>query len=954
MIDPNQQRIAHLQETLTDVYESLHAIEQTLISENDPLNKLRYQGYVAEKKQQKLAFENELRDLGIDPSAFLKPFTPKNPYRGLAFFRLQDHANFFGREQITEDLKARVEKYRFIVLIGASGSGKSSVLQAGLQSVLEDSWLVLNTRPSIDPFKELSHSIIPLRYSGAEQDEALSVLPEKLSKGVISLADVLEMTRRKQDKAQLLLIIDQFEELYTQNTESVQTAFIQCLQTLLQATAQSLPIKLLLAYRADFTGFVIGSFGDLLNKEGALFLDRMSETELYDAIERPALNSGVQLEAGLLKRIVADVGEESGRLPLLQFALSELWEKQANRYLTHQAYTDIGGIEQALAKHADVVLNQYKNQENEIRRIFMQLIRFGEGTADTRQVVTQTRVTDWQLVSELANHRLVITQQDEKDATCTVELIHEALIKHWQPLRAWIDADRKFRVWQEGLRRDMQDNALLRDTRLAVAQEWLNERNTELLAEEKAFIQASIAEKQREEARQLRQKQAWTVAILIFLAVALGLSALAMWKWQESEQSLVQIQQKELEINQKKIEVQEKFTQSKMNQSRMLAGFAEIELNKEHPITAMRLALEALPNASETYPERPAVAEAHDFLVRAMNRQHQGVFEHNDVVTTAIFNPDGKTFLTIVDKKGYIWNVETRQLIMVLSGHTDGVRSATYSPDGKRVVTASDDKTAVVWDAESGTRIATFKHTDSVRSATYSPDGKRVVTASDDKTAVVWDAESGMHIATLEHTDPVWSAMYSPNSKHVVTASHDSTAVVWDAESGTRIATLEHGNFVMSAMYSPNGKYVVTASVDNTAVVWDAKSGTRIATLKHTKEVLWSATFSSDGKRVVTTSLDKTAVVWDAESGTRIATLQHTYGVTSATYSPDNSHIVTASGNGSARLWLVPPDAIAYAKTMLPPRYSEDPRDAGIENFRLTCAERERFFLDEIPRCRRQ
>jgi len=887
---PHQARIQHLQENLNLVCALLSDIERARLLSSDPTEKVRYAEQIADKKQQKSAFEQELRELGVlDPRPTVSPL-PDNPYRGLAAFRAEDQANFFGREQVAQDLKKLVEQYHFVALIGASGSGKSSLLFAGLTPLLGDSWLVLDFRPKLRPFYQLSQTVIPARYDeGVAQDEAFTELPEKLAQQKIELGILLDAARNKHKKARLLLIADQFEELYTQTEASVRLAFVQCLLNAIEfANTHDAPLTILFSYRADFTGFAIASFGDLLNQQGKLFLDRMSQAELERAITEPALRAGVVLETGLLPRILEDVGQEAGRLPLLQFALRQLWEQQTNRCLTHQAYEAIGGIEQALATHANRALAGFDETEQQrIRQIFMQLVRFGEGTEDTRQVATQAHIADWELVKRLADQRLVMTGQDVDTQQQTVEVVHEALIRHWQPLQEWIQADRAFRLWQEGLRRDIQDNALLRDARLAVAREWLQQRELELPEAEQAFIRASIAQFEAEQAEKLRQRRHWTVFVMMFFVVALGLSGLAGWKWWLSEENL---------------------TLSIRNQSLMLSGLAEIELNKDHPATAIRLALEALPKYSETYPDRPFVAEAQDFLTRAINRQYQGIFEHDADVTEAMFSPSGTTILTISGKQAHLWDLNTRQRIYTLQEHTDDIRSAKFSFDGSRIITASKDKTARLWDAKTGKSLFTFSgHTDSLTSASFSPDGTIVITTSVDKTARIWDVKIGISLFVLDgHTKDITSAVFSPDGKKIVITTLDKTVRVWNVETGKQFLLLEgHMDVVWSASFSPDGKQIATTSADNTIRIWDSNIGKLLIVLEGHITAVMSASFSPDNSTIVTTSLlEGTARVWDVKTGNLLKILGEEHGkrMHAASFSP-NSKLIIAISDKFVYVW---------------------------------------------------
>ncbi len=233
-----------------------------------------------------------------------------------------------------------------------------------------------------------------------------------------------------------------------------------------------------------------------------LKLGPMNREELKAAVEKPAALLGVAIEEGLTERILEAVSSEPGNLPLLEFTLHELWAQQRDVQLTHAAYDYIGGIEAALAVYAEQVYSKLNQvQKEQTRRIFLQLVRAGEGTEDTRRVATLMEVgqENWGLVTHLACERLVVTGCNESTGKETVEIVHEALIREWGSLRQWIEQDREFCTWQEGLRTLMRqwdnsgrDNSkLLQAKRLVDAEEWFQKRPNELIAE-REYIQASL------------------------------------------------------------------------------------------------------------------------------------------------------------------------------------------------------------------------------------------------------------------------------------------------------------------------------------------------------------------------------------------------------------------------------------------------------------------------------
>ena len=234
--------------------------------------------------------------------------------------------------------------------------------------------------------------------------------------------------------------------------------------------------------------------------------------------------------------------------------------------------------------------------------------------------------------------------------------------------------------------------------------------------------------------------------------------------------------------------------------------------------------------------------------------------------------------------------------------YRDVVYDAVFSPDGARILTASWDKTAKLWDVASGRLIGVFAHQGPVNAAAFSPDGARILTASADKTAKLWDAATGKLIASFGHQDEVNAAAFSPDGARILTASADKSARLWDAASGKMITSFEHQATVYHGAFSPDGTRILTASKDRTAKLWDAASGKRIASFDH-QDAVYDVEFSPDGARILTASADGTANLWDAASGKRIASFDHRNAVNAAVFSPDGAQILTASADKTARLW---------------------------------------------------
>ncbi len=478
------------------------------------------------------------------------------PYRGLFHFGPGDAEYFFGRKSFITNLFQATQTRNFIPLLGASGSGKSSVVFAGLVPKLqqEGHWQFTHFRPGSDPFHALALALVPLYTTNLNETERLAQarqLANYLRDGDIPLADVVAQIQQNYPSERVLVIADQFEELYTLcPDETIRRNFLDKLTTF---PFERVGMVLVLTMRADFLGNALSyrPFADVLQNTD-LKLGPMNREELTEVIEKPAQKLGVTLEAGLVKRILDDVESEPGNLPLLEFALTELWQRRQGKELTHLAYTEIGEVQGALARHANEEYDKLSEaQREQVRRIFIQLVRPGEGTEDTRRLATKAELgaVNWALVKQLADARLVVTSRSEEAQVETVEVVHEALIRNWGELRGWMDTDRVFRAWQERLRAGMyqwqqiengdvtgwDESRLLRGTALAEAEEKLKQRPEDLSEGELFYIQVSVKLRDKEQRRRERVRRQ-TVYVYVLAGGSILILALGILiQWQNAE-----------------------------------------------------------------------------------------------------------------------------------------------------------------------------------------------------------------------------------------------------------------------------------------------------------------------------------------------------------------------------------------------------------------------------------
>ena len=847
-----------------------------------------------------------------------------SPFRSLQVFEPEDSWLFFGRDSETSELLTRLGRAPVLPVLGNSGSGKSSLIRAGLIPALQrgsfrsrgvgvNSWRIVVFRPSEAPFDYLAEALpaqITSQLTAKESADFIQHCRETLPLGGDALRNAIAAKAPRD--AHVLLVADQFEELFTlTHNQETRHRYIDALLSS-SRLGGSLSIHLIIVLRADFYAHCLEHAELSRCLEANLYnVPRMNPSQLRETIEKRLALASAHAEPGLIDSLLSDVGNEPGDLALLEHALGQLWDKRnPDGTITNSAYMEIGRLRGALGRHADEVCREIGDptEKHLIQKVFLELVQLGEGAQDTRRRVPKEALLRLgaptqmeQLLAQLASSRLIFTGGEGGENF--VEVSHEALIREWPALRQWLAENREdLRIerrlmesaeeWQK-LNRD--PGALLQGARLAQAEEWLH-KHAGAPALPLEFIQTSVEARaeaarkereaqQRELARQqelVREAQARASAErsaavrFRWFSVALAVLLLGSFAvvWFARHQQLIA-------------------------ESRALAAQAEQTFNQDHS-AALNLAVRAWRTAG-TSEAHLAVADSFPQLLATL----QG---HTGTVQSAVFSPDGQRILTASsDKTARLWNAANGQPLATLLGHTAPVRSAVFSPDDQRILTASEDKTARLWNAANGQLLATLQgHTGTVQSAVFSPDGQRILTASDDKTARLWNATNGELLATLQgHTGIVRTAVFSPDGQRVLTASSDSTVRVWNVAGGQPLATLQgHTLQVVSAVFSLDGQRILSASQDGTARVWNATSGQLLAILNGHNDAVWSAVFSPDGRHIVTASGDKRARVWNTADGQLLATLNgHTAAVSSAVFSPDGLHILTASDDRTAQVW---------------------------------------------------
>ncbi|MEZ2318171.1 MAG: caspase family protein [Microcoleus sp.] len=883
-------------------------------------------------------------------------FDRKNPYLGLSAFESEQEKYFCGREEAVKILITHLTNSRFIPVIGYSGSGKSSLIKAGL-------------------LPQLSRDRIP----GSSHWPVESFTPGKHPLG--KLVDVLA---RYRDQNQLFVIfIDQFEEVFTLcEDEAERQSFIRLIAEEMNDSGRK--SRMIIAIRGDFL-IRCTNYPDVLNlinhiPPSTYIVKSLGIEELPEAIEKPAQLHGVKFERGLVSQIAQDVAGQPGALPLLQYALKELWRVCIEKpefpepLLTRKGYEDIGGVQGALENRANAIYQSLSEGDRLfVRKLFMELVQLGEGTEVTRRRVDWGRVKDIADSAEQldrvigllagAQQRLIIVDEN------TVEVAHEALLCQWKLVSGWIEEDLEnirisrrletaCREWKESYGKS--DEALLTGARLAEVEEWEKRVLPNLTGDDREFLRKSVGRRDRqiqekvEQERQLRELaeanakvEAARAEEEIAKTIAQTERAREAQKRADAEAENSKNQSARADAESEKVRVQKQRTRLAiaslitMTGLTILAGTAAINAERgqilalsqasEAKFTLNRNSLDPLVEALKAATRLkqigwvPGNKEVREQVMETLTqavywvRERDRIQAHNTVVQSVSFSPDGTMLASAsFDKTVKLWKIEENQkksiVLQEKSQHGDTVFSVTFSPDSKIIATASFDKTVKLWNQD-GTLKYTLPHDDLVYSVTFISND---MIATGDKSGKVtfWNSTNGQQIGKpfKPHQKTVFDLKFNKQGNILATASIDGTVKLWKLTPKLlqNPIILKHGTKVDSVSFSPDGQMIATASQDKIVKFWKL-NGTPLSNLTIKGEsgfttVSFSPHQQINKKTIATANLDGKVELWEQneKETKKIETLSgHTGRVKSISFNKKGDILASASGDTTVRLWQV-------------------------------------------------
>jgi WD40 repeat protein len=874
--------------------------------------------------------------LGGDPPEY----DDRCPFRGLYPFRAEDREFFFGRQALVQDLHQRLARHSFLAVLGPSGSGKSSLVLAGLVPVLqkrEPHLPLAYLTPGSDPLARLEMALVP---AGAEASTGTNSEPEPPPP---------------------VVVVDQFEELFTQCDDPAQRqAFVDRLLALLPAQ------RLVLTMRADFWGdcATLGEFKDQMQAHQELVAP-LDAAGLRRAMERQADAVGLRFEAGLGQQILEDVEGEPGAMPLLQHALLLLWNRRHGRWLRWQEYRAFDGIRGAIAHTADQVYKDLSGTEQDrLRDILLRLTRLADAPGGDELRLTRRRVPlaelvpagddpaeTQALVQRLADERLLVTGVDEATGQREVEVAHEALIQHWPRLRAWLDEDPELarlrqelgvaaRAWRD---HELDESYLLTGTRLEdleVLHRQGKLRPTDL---EQRYLSACVALRERRRREEVEQAQALAeqerlraeaeraraddqvlatrrlrrraiilavvLGLAVILAVAAGLSgkvaidnaatATANLALAVTNEEKANSQKETAEANEAEADAQRATSTANL----ALAVANEAEANAQRATATANLALAVTNEAEAIHQKGTAEANAEIAHVREIAALSAGK-RAGELDLALLLGIEGFRRQDLPQTRQALFETwRTNPGAHFLHGHLGSVTSVAWSEDGQ-LASGSEDDTVILWDLEHGMPGKTLRgHSEVVRSVAWSASGQ-LASASADNTVILWDLEHDLPAKTLKgHPDEVYSVAWSEDGQ-LASGSRDGTVILWDLERQEPARILEgHSDNVSSLAWSSRGR-LASGSWDGTIILWDLERGVPDSRLEGHSDKVNSVAWSTE-RQLASGSWDDTIIIWDLKRGRPDQILKgHTDWVNSVAWYGEK-RLASGSNDDTVILWNV-------------------------------------------------
>ena len=830
------------------------------------------------------------------------------PYQGLQAFTEDQAQYFYGRENLVQRLVNQVNHESILAVVGASGSGKSSVVRAGLfyqlsqgkQIPQSDRWMLKCFCPGTSPFFSLAQCLSS--EAGQKSNTQLRLpIEELLSQGVEGLVQWL----RSRPEPMVVLAIDQFEELFTLATEAESKQFINLLLKAIDYAGDR--FKLIFTLRADFVTpcLEIPELSQILQRYSVLVPPYLTESDYRKAIVQPAAQVGLKVESGLEEILLQELNGGTGDLPLLQFVLQKLWENRHRGVLTLAAYRKLGGIKGALEQQAQELYDSLDSETQAAARwIFLNLTKIGEGTEDTRRRVTKSDLIVAKYPAELIERtlekltaaKLIVTNIDHRmvkaksrggsqsldydkllrqaiNQETTVEVVHEILIRHWSTLRWWLEEDRARLQLQRQIEhaailwknKNQHPDFLLRGTRLTEAENIFTQYTDELTEVSQDFIAACLEQRSQEVKEVTRRKKQKKIAIGGSILSVIALLAFTRFVYRQKL------------------------------------------ISQLENIAAMNASSEALLLSNQQLPSIVTSIKAGQRLgqIGKLQRLLLGKDRWDGIETRTA---------AILQQAIY-----GSQELNLLQGHSQPINAIAYSSDANLIATASDDHTIKIWNQNGELLDSLSGHEDKVTNIHFQPvansssseksrtNSYLLASSSADNTAILWRIENnqGNQLKKLEgHSDAVTDIIFKDDL--LVTSSGDGTIKLW-REDGRFITTLfGHQAAINTIQASPS--YLVSGGEDGNIIIWEINNtgSKKIRTIAASDKGITSIALTNDQKTIIAVSDYWEVTSWNLDNGNK-SDLQsfsaNRESINDISLSHDNQFLVNGTLEGKINIY---------------------------------------------------
>ncbi len=860
-----------------------------------------------------------------------------NPFPGLRPFEAHQAELFFGRDEQVEEVLDRLERMRFLALVGTSGCGKSSLVRAGLIPAIRrgyfggSNWTIAVLRPGSNPIGRLATELSEAFQ--VSQSEALSTL----RRSSLGLTDFVRQHCRSGQS--LLIVIDQFEELIRYRQEAgehggkeVSAAFVKLF---LAATGHSelpptdlgnIPVHVVLTMRSDFLGkcSLFRGLPEALNNSQYL-VPRMTREQQREAIEGPVGMAGARITLQLVQRLLNDVGDSPDQLPVLQHALMKTWEqsreaREQGNSLDLPHYESVGRMDRALNLDADRTFGELggdPEREAIARRMFQSLVGPGSEDDQTRRprplseivAITAAEESKVRQVVDVFQHNGFLTLSGDTDPI--VDITHESLIRLWDRLKGWVKEEAESaEIYLRLANSAAGSMAFYRDPELTQALRWSDRESPNATWAGRYSAHDPVAFSRAinflERSRRARARDQW-IRRAIVVVLAAGLAVISALYFKAERQRNEALWQNYV---------------ANVRAADMALGRGDVKAAKEQLLKC----------------DPSLRAWEWRYLWRRADSSIATLYAHTYIQAAAYeksataLSSDGKRIYWSTGDTLHVWDASTYRPIASYGGLG---KILTSSKDGTRILVKQSSGALNVKDTVSGTPITTLalpsEDGRSVERAALDPGGKRVAIgciikppasmggkptpiSKKNGTLAVWDLASGTILMKLNRESSIGSVAFSPDGRRVAAglgcfrgctkSGADRTVRVWDAASGKLVAQMEApGDYVNDLSFSPDGSRIA-GTVDKDVRIWNVDTGKLLKTLSGHTASISAVTFNPGGTLVATAANDNTVRIWNAEDGTQFATLLgHSSRLSSVAFSSDGAYLFVASHRGEVRIW---------------------------------------------------